>query len=907
MILPGQANQRSTGVYTVKKMHYHEDAHVLHVNTLRPHAYFIPFSRRDQAMEGARFSSDRLTLLNGDWRFQYFESFEDVSDEFSRPEPLHTLPVPSVWQMHGYDRHQYTNVRYPFPFDPPYVPVKNPCGLYARTFLAYPRRGIRQVMCFEGVDSCFYLYVNDRFVGFSQVSHSPTEFDVTGYLKEGENTVCVLVLKWCFGSYFEDQDKLRMSGIFRDVYMLERSASGLRDFFIHTQLTDNYTTANVTVDVETEADVHVECRVFDPTGDEVHHVRTDTGRIAFTLYDVSLWSAESPNLYTLVLEADGEAVAERFGIREICVRDGVVYINGVNVKFRGVNRHDSDPETGYVISEEQMLRDLTLMKQHNINAIRTSHYPNAPEFLKLCDRYGFYVIGESDVECHGVVVRGTPYNEADYNRIATDPEYRDAIMDRVQRNVHRDKNRASVVIWSMGNESGHGINFNDALMWTKKFDPSRLTHYERASFPPEGETINRDNLDLYSRMYPSIEEIDAYFERGEIGKPYILCEYSHAMGLGPGDLEDYFQCFDRHEGHCGGFIWEWCDHAVDMGRTPDGRRMYAYGGDFGEFPHDGNFCMDGLVYPDRRVHTGLKEYKNVIRPVRIQEEDLRAGRFLVRNMLDFTNLSERLMIAYTVRQNGQDIYRDMIPEDQLDVPPHATRPVSIRLPEGLQGDFAVLFTAVQRYDTPLVPAGHVLGFEQLGRQTYEAPAREDGLLDIELADLGDVVLLDGENFHYVYRRSRACFDVLNCDNISALTRPMEMNIWRAPTDNDRNIRHEWEAFGYDRAITRGYKTDIALADGNVVLTTRFSIGAVSLPNILAGTAKWTVHRNGAIDVCIRAERREDAPPLPRFGLRMFLPKRGRNVTYFGYGPGESYVDLHRSSVKHLYTAKVEDM
>ena len=766
----------------MKKLHYHENPHALHVNTLPERAYFVPHSSRQSAMEGVREKSDRFFSLNGTWSFAYFDSYADLPAEFDAwALATDEIAVPSVWQTQGYDRHQYTNIRYPFPYDPPYVPVDNPCGLYVRAFDYHPGNGARQTMCFEGVDSCFYLWINGEFAGYSQVSHSPSEFDVTSYLREGANSVAVLVLKWCDGSYFEDQDKLRMSGIFRDVYILERSAAGIRDFFVHTGLRDGYANADVQVDLELGGDVPVEYRFYDAMGYELVKGRAENRRIAFSLNNVTLWSAENPYLYTLVMMCEGEVIAERIGLREIRIEDGVVRLNGQNIKFRGVNRHDSDPVLGAAVGREQMLRDLKLMKLHNVNAIRTSHYPNAPEFLHMCDEYGFYVIDEADVECHGVTCRGHAYRESDYNLLAMDPEYAEAILDRVRRCVIRDKNRTCVVIWSMGNESGHGRNFDNALAWTKRYDPSRLTHYERASFPPEGEEINKTDLDLYSRMYPSIEEIDAYFEENRIGKPYILCEYAHAMGNGPGDLEDYFCCFDRHDGHCGGFVWEWCDHAVDMGRTVDGRKKYFYGGDFGEFPHDGNFCMDGLVYPDRRPHTGLLELKNVLRPARVAEEDLRAGPVRACATCSTSRTcASFLSITYTVRQNGTGRLRGQPwSEEALDLAPHARKEIQIAYPKDLQGDFAVLFTMRQLFDAPLVPAGHVLGFEQLGRQRYAAPVRDEGVLELNVEQTERNVFIDGENFHYVYGQGAACFDVLNYDNLHLLKKPMEMNIWRA--------------------------------------------------------------------------------------------------------------------------------
>lgn len=883
---------------------YHEDLHTLHVNTLPNRAYYIPYSHSDDARRDVRAESDRFTSLNGEWRFRYFDSLLDLPEDFlSDDQPMDAIPVPSVWQTHGYNRHQYTNIRYPIPFDPPRVPVMNPCGLYMRSFDLNEEGDCRRTIVFEGVDSCFYLWINDRFVGYSQISHSTSEFDITEYVRPGENRVAVLVLKWCDGTYLEDQDKLRTSGIFRDVYLLRREPRHIFDYFVTTRLSGDYRSADIRVQYEmrgASAENHaVYYYLYDPQGDSVANGRTYDGAFEIHLDSAQLWNAENPNLYTLVMRCGSERIAEFVGLREIVVRDRVVRINGQNVKFRGVNRHDSDPVVGPAVDENHMLRDLVLMKQHNINAIRTSHYPNSPLFTRMCDRYGFYLIAEADLECHGVVFYNGEYDNADYDRIAQDPEFGEAILDRVQHSVIRDKNRPCVVIWSMGNEAGMGANFHEALRWTKAYDPTRLTHYERASYPPPGEEINHDNLDLYSRMYPYIDEIDRYFEENIIDKPYILCEYCHAMGNGPGDLENYFRCFDRHDGHCGGFVWEWCDHAVDMGRTADGRRRYYYGGDFGEFPHDGNFCMDGLVYPDRRPHTGLKEFKNVNRPARVREINLQTGQFAVRNMLDFTPLNEHIRMTYAVRQGGRDIYRGQVGEELLDIPPHEEREITLYLPPTGTQPFAVYFEMTQRYDRPLVPAGHVLGYEQLGRQKFAPAERPEGLLALEAREDARTIAVRGENFRYVFNKLSGCFDVINYDQLHLLQVPMHFNIWRAPTDNDMYIAKEWRRYGYDRAIPRVNSVRLEMGE-EAVITAEFSLGAVYLPNIAEGTAVWRVHMNGRIDGSIRLKKRDNAPALPRFGLRIQLPAAVTAVRYFGYGPFESYKDKHRASVKHLY-------
>lgn len=879
---------------------YHEDFQHLHVNTLPNRAYYVPFSSAEAACTNERTQSDRFLLLSGEWHFRYYDSILDIpQDILTQPMGDKLIPVPSAWQCHGFDQHQYTNFNYPIPYDPPYVPYENPCGLYSRTFEWKADEQETAALCFEGVDSCFYLWINGQFVGYSQVSHSTSEFDVTSLLKQGENRIDVLVLKWCDGTYFEDQDKLRMSGIFRDVYLLRRSTFHLRNYFVHTALRDQYTAADVTVDLEKTADGTVSYYLLDAEGLELLHGETAQDSIHFSLQNVRLWNSEDPYLYTLLIHCGEEWIAEPLGIREICVDQGVVKINGQAIKFRGVNRHDSDPIVGPAVGINEMMRDLTVMRQHNVNAIRTSHYPNAPEFLRLCDRYGFYVIDEADVETHGVAC--AVFND---HRLAHDPAYAHVVLDRVQRCVQRDQNRPCIVAWSMGNESGHGVCFYEAMRWTKQYDPSRMTHYEGA-YPAHADDVR--DMDLYSRMYPAIEEIDQYFSEKVTKKPYILCEYCHAMGNGPGDLEDYFQCFHRHEGHCGGFVWEWCDHAVYMGHTIDGKEKYYYGGDFNEYPHDGNFCMDGLVYPDRRPHQGLLEFRNVYRPLRIVEADVQQGRFVLWNTLDFTPLHQAVYVIYSIRQNGKEICAAQIPSEMLNIPPHEKKEVYISYPTDLSGDFAVHFKAYQLNDEPLVPAGTLLGEDEAGRQSYaiSSECKSDGT--IHIGETERHIILTGENFRYVYSKTRACFDEMVCGGRSVLKKPMEYNIWRAPTDNDRNIAVKWREFRYDRAYSKGYDTQAVIENGICIVRSRFTICMPVNSAAVCGNVVWKISPNGMVETSIDGERNPIAPVLPRFGLRMMLPASMKNAEYFGYGPYESYVDKHQASFRHLYQAEVADM
>ena len=900
---------------------YFEDLEKLHVNTMPNRAYYIPASRRMDDLVENRAVSDRFFLLSGDWKFRYFDSVYDVKEEFFAEgydtSAFETIPVPSVWQNYGHDRHQYTNVRYPFPVDPPYVPYENPCGAYVRTFeWKKQEEAPNAFLNFEGVDSCFYVWMNGSFVGYSQVSHSTSEFDVTELIKEGTNTIAVLVLKWCDGSYLEDQDKFRMSGIFRDVYLLARPEKGIRDYFVKAEPDASYQNGEISIAITWSDGKPQEgtAKLFDAENHLAAEAALKGDTVQMQVKHAHLWNAEEPYLYTLVLESAGEVITDQVGIREIHTKDGVLYLNGVKIKFHGTNRHDSDPVTGFAISPEQIKKDLKVMKEHNINAIRTSHYPNAPYFYQLYDRMGFYVIDEADNESHGTEQIYSNYTEwEEYARnwnklIANNPMFTEATVDRTQRCVERDKNRPSVVIWSMGNECAYGCTFEEALKWTKKFDPTRLTHYEAARYVDDSRKYDYSNLDLYSRMYPSLEEIKkelvAYGD-----KPYIMCEYCHAMGNGPGDLEDYFELIHSEEKMCGGFIWEWCDHAIDMGKTIEGKKMYAYGGDHKEYPHDGNFCMDGLVYPDRTPHTGLMEFKNVHRPVRVTAFDAGNGTLTIKNYMNFVNLKDYVELGYEVLVDGEVTESGSITDETLlDLAAgcEKTIPLAITVPE--QGKCALKITWYQKYATELLPEHFELGFEEIfvktadnqNQKVKEMSKRPEGVASFSWKEDDHYLTVSTEQFSYTYNKFTGLFEEMCYENQNLLDRPMEMNIWRAPTDNDRNIKHTWMRAQYDRTATRAYETTAKEENGCVEIATSYSMVSPALQRILAGVIHWTIYCDGTLDVHVEAKKDPVFPVLPRFGLRLFLPKTFEKLTYCGLGPVESYVDKHRASYHGIF-------
>ena len=901
---------------------YYEDLSVLHENTMPARAYYIPASRRMDNLVEHREESDRMQLLNGTWKFQYFNSIYDIKDSFFEKnydtENFDEIQVPSVWQMAGYDTHQYTNIRYPFPFDPPYVPQDIPCGVYVHNF-EYSRdeKASKAFLNFEGVDSCFYVWINGSYIGYSQVSHMTSEFDVTDVLQDGTNTVAVLVMKWCDGSYLEDQDKFRMSGIFRDVYILKRPKQAISDYHIKTRIEDML--AKVEIEMKFYSPLNVKISIEDRNGAVVALGSiAEEGTAVLEIASPELWNTENPYLYKLILETENEVIVDHIALRKIEIKDQVIYLNGQKIKFRGVNRHDSDPVTGFTINPEQITTDLTLMKQHNFNAIRSSHYPNAPFFYEMCDKYGFMVIDEADIEAHGpfMIYRK---EDTDYNRfkrwnekIADDPVWEEAIVDRVKLMVERDKNRFCIVMWSMGNESAYGCNFEKALEWTKNFDPDRITQYESARYRNYDETYDYSNLDVYSRMYPALSEIQEYLDK-DGSKPFLLVEYCHSMGNGPGDFEDYFQMIQDNDKMCGGFVWEWCDHAIAHGTAENGKTIYAYGGDHGEEIHDGNFCMDGLVYPDRTVHTGLLEYKNVYRPARVISYDKESGELVLHNYMDFDDLKDYVKISYELTQDGLVISKGILPE--FSVAPHGEGKTNLKINVPENGKCYLKLIYHLKKELPLLDEDHILGFDEIevSKEDTKCKLAEKWIpktvvdSELQVNENDTQIHIKGREFAYTIDKRTALFTEMKFAGREYLNHPMELNIWRAPTDNDMYIKSEWKKAHYDKAYTRAYTTEVVQGKHGVKITSHASVVAETVQKILDVTITWKIEAAGKIDADIAVTKDDEFPDLPRFGVRMFLDKKLSAVRYFGMGPQESYCDKHQAASHGLYQANVDDL
>ena len=901
---------------------FYEDLNVMHDKTMSARAYYIPASVRMNDLVEYRERSDRFQLLNGEWKFRYYSSIYDVTESFYEKgydvSGFDQVTVPGVWQMDGYDTHQYTNIRYPFPFDPPYVPQDIPCGAYVHNFEYHrEKKASKAFLNFEGVDSCFYVWVNGAYAGYSQVAHATSEFDVTDLLNEGENTLAVLVLKWCDGSYLEDQDKFRMSGIFRDVYLLKRPEKTIRDYYITTDVEKD--SVVVKLDMHFSEPVETKVTIEDKYGAVVARGEAaENGVLELTVLNPVLWNAENPYLYQVILTMPDEVIVDRIGFRTIEIKDKVVYFNGEKIKFRGVNRHDSDPETGFVINARQIKKDLMLMKQHNFNAIRSSHYPNAPYFYQMCDEYGFMVIDEADIEAHGPFML---YRKEDTDRnrfqhwnekIADDPAWEKAIVDRVRLMVQRDKNRPSIIMWSMGNESAYGCNFEKALAWTKKFDPDRITQYESARYRNYNITYDYENLDLYSRMYPSLQEIEDYL-KNDGSKPFLLVEYCHSMGNGPGDFEDYFQMIHKDDRMCGGFVWEWCDHAIAHGTAENGKTRYYYGGDHGETIHDGNFCMDGLVYPDRTPHTGLLEYKNVYRPVRVVSYDQKNGQIVLHNYMDFDNLKDYVDISYEMTQDGLTVEKGKLAN--VVAAPHSDAEVELKLQVPNTGKVYLKLIYRLKKQMPLLEQGYELGFDEMklaneddrNRQAVKWMEQEKAIGTIHVKENDRQIVLQAKDFTYVLDKRTGLFEDMQFAGRSYMNHPMELNIWRAPTDNDMYIKQEWKKAHYDAAYTRAYRIEVLQNKHGVLIMEHVAVVADTVQKILDVKMTWKINEDGKIEAVIEAIKDKEFPDLPRFGIRMFLNKKMDEITYFGMGPQESYRDKHQASCHGLFRSKVAQM
>lgn len=879
---------------------YHQSTETLHVGCEKPRAYFVPFPCGCASKHAERGESTFFKSLCGEWSFKFFKSVNDVCDLST--EGSDKLTVPMSWQMalgRGYDVPNYTNVNYPIPYDPPFVPDENPCGLYSRKFtVPAAMAGKKIYLNFEGVDSAFYVWVNDEFAAYSQVSHMTSEIDITSLVHAGENEIKVLVLKWSDGTYLEDQDMWRMSGIFREVYLLFRDETHIRDIFVHCDLDDSFTDADFTVDVDVTGKATVEWTLDCPCGETISSGKCEvdeSGKIVVpTVKNAKLWSDEEPNLYTLTLHCGNEYITLPIGARRVEIKDGCVVINGKKVKAKGVNRHDSHHLLGHATPVEHMVRDIMIMKAHNVNMVRTSHYPNDPRFTALCDKYGIYVCDETDLETHGA---------RPWYALSRSPEWEGEYVDRVQRMVERDKNHPCVIFWSLGNESGWGQNHVAMHTWIKSRDTSRIVHYEGANYDYNDGKYLRDVTDIESRMYPNPTWCDNYCKNPERDEPLFLCEYSHAMGNGPGDLRDYWEVIEANDNFFGGCVWEFIDHSVAIG-DKYGSPSFTYGGDFGDHPNDGNFCVDGLVYPDRRVHTGLEELKQAIMPVAVRE--VKPGTVAIKSRRYFKSLSD-ISMAWTVKVDGKAVKSGVHPN--LDIAPEAEEVFEI-VPENelpAHGTVTLDLSFRQNKPTEWADVGYEVGFAQFIYERAEKIKAAPALYPVELCEnREEYTVTVGETVYKISKFSGMITDI--CDNGEHLiTKPVVPQIWRAPTDNDRNVQWDWRNSSIHNAKVKCYSTEVVKADeSEAVILSKISLAAAPNEVVLRADITYTVKYGMGIKIACDVKWNIQKKHYPRFGMRLTMPEGAEQMRYFGYGPNESYVDKRLASKLGEYKSTVTE-
>ncbi|MBQ2939618.1 MAG: DUF4981 domain-containing protein [Clostridia bacterium] len=894
---------------------YWDDPSIFRLNEKADTAYLIPYSTAKAAAANQRENSAYFTLLNDNWKFRYLPSVHQVTEPFFQTDfevsGWDEIPVPGMWQTNGYDRCQYLTSPYPFIFDPPHVPEQNPAGLYVYDFDFKPTAGKRYEIVFEGVDSCLYLWLNGEFVGYGQVSHNQSAFDITDRLVSGKNRLAAAVLKWCDGSYLEDQDKIRMSGIFRDVYILEREEACLTDLFFRKSLAADRSAATLTCEMTFRGPQTVELMLLAPSGAPLATRKAEVEgekTFRFKVAEPMLWSAETPSLYTLEIRCGKEYFCKKIGFSEIGVQDGVVYFNGSPIKFKGVNRHDSHPQTGYVCSVEDMRRDLTLMKQHNINMVRTSHYPNDPRFYEMCDEMGLYVCDEADMECHGSLYAG------DMHYIAHDPRFRDAIIDREKRMVERDKNFTCICMWSLGNESGWGPNLRDGALWIRQRDGSRLIHLESAfSYHYPRHEAYADTwgvLDVFSKMYPGIDWLNKEFLPDEKEtRPLYVCEYSHAMGNSSGDMADYWEIVYREPRMCGGCIWEWCDHAVETA-LPNGTTYLAYGGDFGEAQHSGNFCADGLVSPYREVHSSLLETKAIYSPIWLTAEDVTAGKLKLENRYEFITPAD-LQFAWKVEQNGKTVQDGVLPT--YTTAPRTSEIIEVPYTlDGLVGECYLTVTVTTRTATPWLPAGHEVTCWQTALPSVEPTPTLPEYPAVKVSEDSLTVTVTGDRFAYVFEKATGSVLSMTVDGKQWLTEPMRTVTWRAPLDNDRRNVGPWQEIGKGNyRVARqqaGEMTARVTADGYAEVSCRLLLASTGVRPFVKSHTVYRVYGNGLLTVSQVGDIRKDLKHwIPRYGFCWMLDKSADAVSYFGFGPHESYIDKHHHTTMGVYGRSVAEM
>ncbi len=878
---------------------YYLSPEYLHIGCEKPSAYFIPFGKGEDPTV-AREESSRFTLLSGIWDFKFYPNVRELDIEAASFPSEEICPdkmkVPFNWQLvrdKGYDVPNYINQDYPYPVDPPHLPDVIPCALYRREFSFGKKSDKTYYLSFEGVSAGFYLWINGEFTGYSQVSHAESKFNITERLIDGNNIIEALVIKHTDGSYLEDQDFFRLSGIFRDVYILERDKKHLKDIHILRNISDDLKNADITVKPEFSENAEISWCLLAPTGEELKN-GTASGEFTVSIEDPVLWNAEIPLRYLLVICYGDEIISFPLALVKAEIKDRCFLVNGKKVKFYGINRHDSNPETGYAVTMEDMIKDLHIIKGANVNMIRTSHYPNDPRFVDLCEQMGFMLVDEADLETHGM-----GYNYGDWYwdywaHLADVPEWKAACLDRAERLFERDKNYGCVVMWSLGNESGCGENHRIMANFIRSRDSKAIIHYENARLEYEERVGGRDFKDISdveSRMYASLDYLEEYLNDEKHTKPFFYCEY--VSDKSTGDIPLHWNDFEKYDNYSGGCVWEYCDHAVNIGTKEEPK--YRYGGDFGDYPNDKHYCVDGLVYPDRRPRPGFFDMKNTYIPVSLSYEN---GVLTVFNKRYFDTLDE-YHIVLDLERNGENI-------DTLLIIPEGIAPRTQKSYEINQhadgGTVTLTARLVLNKDTFYARKGFEAGCIQfiLSDEVYPSENVSGNAPRVTEDKLSFFIKTD--KVSYTFSKIKGCITSIDKDG-ELLADDTGFALWRQTFSHQGDC----ERARYNRAVQKTYSVSLEYDETSPVIVTDISFAAAAMPPALKARVKYTFRADGSVKIDFSGDVTSNAQPLPRFGLRLVLKEGLENVTYFGYGPEETYPDRYKSQHLGKFTSTATEL